>query len=117
MTLNRGDVGLARFPHASGGRGKKRPVVIVQADGYNQSLRHFIVAEITTNLMVASPANLLIDVSFPDGKASGLVQDSVVTCLHLVTMSEERIRNVIGKLSPALLIKLNECLKAALGLG
>ena len=30
MTPTRGDVGLARFPHAAGGRGKKRPVVVVQ---------------------------------------------------------------------------------------
>ena len=117
MTLSRGDVGLARFPHAAGGRGKKRPVVIVQADSYNQSLRHFIVAEVATNLAVASdPANLLIDVASPDGKATGLVQDSVVTCLHLVTMSEDRIRNVIGKLSPTLLTKLDDSLKVALGL-
>ena len=32
MSLNRGDVGLARFPHAAGGRGKRRPVVVVQGD-------------------------------------------------------------------------------------
>ena len=35
MTFTRGAVGLARFPHSAGGRGKKRPVVIVQADSYN----------------------------------------------------------------------------------
>jgi hypothetical protein len=31
MKIQRGDVLKARFPHASGGRGKKRPVVVVQA--------------------------------------------------------------------------------------
>ena len=117
MQLNRGDVGLARFPHAAGGRGKKRPVLIVQSDSYNQKLRHFIVAEFTTNLAAASdPANLLVEIATPEGKATGLLQDSVITCLHLVTMSEERIRKVIGKLSPATLQKLDICLKAALGL-
>ncbi len=117
MNLTRGDVALARFPHAAGGRGKKRPVVIVQSDVYNPKLRHVIVAEITTNLALASdPANLLIEVATTEGQATGLVQDSVVTCLHLVTMSEDRIGKVIGKLSPALLQKLNDCLKAALGL-
>lgn len=117
MTLNRGDVGLARFPHAAGGRGKKRPVVVVQADAYNRRLPHVIVAEVTTNLSTASdPANLLIEVSTPEGKATGLVQDSVVTCLHLVTMTEERIRAVIGKLSAPMLQNLDGCLKVALGL-
>ena len=36
--------------------------------------------------------------------------------LHLVTMSEDRIGKVIGKLSSSLLAKVDDCLKAALGL-
>lgn len=78
MSFSRGDIALGRFPHAAGGRGKKRPVVVVQGDAYNQILRHVIVAEITTNLgMAADPANLLIEVATPEGQATGLVQDSV----------------------------------------
>ncbi len=74
-------------------------------------------AEITTNLAIApDPSSLLIEVSTPDGQATGLVQDSVVTCLHRATMSADRITKVIGKLSPAQLQRLDECLKAALGL-
>jgi mRNA interferase MazF len=117
MTPTRGDVGLARFPHAAGGRGKKRPVVVVQADHYNQTLRHVIVAEVTTNLAAASdPANLLIEVATPDGAATGLIQDSVVTCLHVATVSVDRVERVIGRLPPALLARLDASLKAALGL-
>src|SRR5205823_558689 len=64
MKLERGDVGMARFPHAGGTRGKKRPVVVVQANAYNAKLRHVIVAEATTNLAAAAdPASLLIEVS------------------------------------------------------
>lgn len=117
MSWQRGDVGLARFPHASGGRGKKRPVVVVQSDAYNQALRHFLVAEVTTNLAAASdPSGLLIEVNTPDGQATGLAQDSVVICLHLATMGGDRIEKAIGRLSPALLTALDGCLKAALGL-
>lgn len=117
MNLNRGDVALARFPHAAGGRGKKRPVVVVQSDVYNLTLRHVIVSEVTTNLAVASlSANLTIEVATAEGQATGLAQDSIVTCLHLVTMSEDRVGKVIGKLSPSLLRKLDDCLKSALGL-
>ena len=117
MKPSRGDVGLARFPHAAGGRGKKRPVVIVQADSYNQKLRHVIVAEVTSNLSEASdPANLMIDLASSEGLGTGLAQDSIITCLHLVTMSEDRIGKVIGKLSPELLLRLDGCPKAALGL-
>jgi mRNA interferase MazF len=53
-------------------------------------------------------------VGTPEGQATGLVQDSVVTCLQLATISEDRIASVIGKLSAGLLAKLNDCLKAAL---
>ena len=117
MIVQRGDVALGRFPHAAGGRGKKRPIVVVQGDSYNQQLRHAIVAEITTNLSAASdPANMLIDITTPEGQATGLLHDSVVTCLHLVTMSEDRISKVIGKLSPAMLQLINNCLKVALGI-
>jgi mRNA interferase MazF len=117
MNLSRGDVVLARFPHDAGGRGKKRPVVVVQADTYNQTPRHVIVAEVSTNLgLVSDPANLLIEISASDGQATGFVQDSVVTCLHLVTMNEGRIGKLIGKLPPTLLQKVDDCLKAALGL-
>jgi mRNA interferase MazF len=117
MNLKRGDIALARFPHAAGGWGKKRPVVVIQGDAYNQKLRHVIVAEVTTNLAsVSDPANLFIDVATQQGQATGLLQDSVVTCLHLVTMSEDRVDKVIGSLSPSLLQSLDNCLKAALDL-
>lgn len=88
----------------------------MQDDSYNRTLRHVIVAEITTNLAAASDrANLLIEVATPEGRATGLKQDSVITCLHLVTMSEDRVGPAIGALTPALLLKLNDYLKAALG--
>jgi mRNA-degrading endonuclease toxin of MazEF toxin-antitoxin module len=75
------------------------------------------VAEVTTNLAGASdPANLLIEIATPEGQATGLKTDSLVTCLHLVTMTEERIKQVIGTLSPDMLSRLNDCLKVALEL-
>lgn len=117
MKCHRGDIVMTRVPHAAGGRGKKRPAIVVQADQYNQSERHLIVVEITSNLSRASdPVNLLIDVATPDGIATGLVHNSVATCLQIATISEERIDRVIGKLSDALLLKLEACLKCVLHL-
>jgi mRNA interferase MazF len=117
MKVQRGDVVLTRVPHAAGGRGKRRPAVVVQADTYNRSQRHVIVAEITSNLtLAADPAHLLIEVATPEGGATGLAQDSLVTCLQLATISEERVTRVIGRLSPAWVLELNDCLKAALAI-
>ena len=116
MTLKRGDVVLARFPHASGGRGKKRPVLVIQSDLYNARLRHIVVAEITTNVAAASdPANYAVDVAGPEGAATGLIQNSVVTCLHLATMSLDRIDRAIGTLSDSMMQQIDSCLKTALG--
>ena len=54
MKVQRGDAVLTRVPHPGGGRGKKRPAVVIPANRYNQSERLVIVAEITTNLTRAS---------------------------------------------------------------
>ena len=117
MTLARGDVTLLRFPHTSGGRGKKRPAVVVQADVYNQTISHVVVAEITSNLANATdPAYLHIEVATPDGAATGLLQDSLVACVLLAAVDADRVDRIIGKLSPALLLELDARLKAALGL-
>ena len=115
--MNRGDIILVRFPHPSGLRGKKRPAVIVQSDAYAGSVSTFVVAEVTKNLTMANdPACLFINLNTPDGKATGLVRDSVVSCLLLVTVYADTVAQVLGTLSPTLKEGLNDCLRAALGL-
>jgi len=117
MNFSRGDVAITRFPHAGGTRGKKRPVVVVQADQYNPKVSHAVVAEITSNLAAANdPACLFVDVSTPEGQATGLTQNSVVGCLFLSTVAEARLSGPIGTLSAGMIQKLDNCLKAALGL-
>lgn len=117
MSFARGDVVIALFPNADGSPPKARPVVVVQSDVYNAKLKNLIVAAITSNLAhVTDPASLLIEVSTPDGRASGLRQDSVVSCINLATIADSLVAKKIGQLPPALLLKLNACLKAALEL-
>jgi mRNA-degrading endonuclease toxin of MazEF toxin-antitoxin module len=115
--MNRGDVILVRFPHPSGLRGKKRPVVVVQSDAYPGALSTVVVAEVTKNLTMANdPGCVFIDTSTPEGRATGLVRDSVVSCLVLVTVYVDTIAQGLGTLSPALMQELDGCLKVALGL-
>ena len=115
--MNRGDVVLVRFPHPSGLRGKKRPAVVVQSDAYAGVVGTVVVAEVTKNLtMAGDPACLFIDVTTPEGKATGLVRDSVVSCLALVTVYTDTVAKVLGTLSPTMKRKLDDCLKVALGL-
>ena len=117
MIVQRGDVLLALFPFATGTTVKKRPVLVVQADSYNLSMHNVVVAEITSNTIRASdPAHLLIDVSSAEGQATGLLRNSVVSCLNLATVHESRFDRVIGSCSPILMEQVDECLKAALEL-
>jgi mRNA interferase MazF len=113
--MKRGDVILVRFPHPSGQRGKKRPAVVVQADTYASIVSTVVVAEVTKNLtMRADPACLFIDVNTSEGKATGLLVDSVVSSLVLDTVYTDTVAQMLGSLSPTLLQKLDDCLKVGL---
>jgi mRNA-degrading endonuclease toxin of MazEF toxin-antitoxin module len=115
--MKRGDVVLVRFPHPSGVRGKKRPAVIVQADSYLGKVSTLVVAEVTSNLaMAGDPACLFIEASTLEGKATGVLRDSVVSCLLFVTVYADTVAQVLGSLSPTMVRKLDDCLKAGLGL-
>ena len=61
-------------------------------------------------------ACLFIDVGTSEGKATGLLIDSVVSGLVLVTVYTDTVAQVLGSLSPALLQKFDDCLKIGLGL-
>src|SRR6266852_3471110 len=117
MNIQRGDVLKARFPHASGGRGKKRPVVVVQSDVYNQRLRHAVVAQVTGNLDEKDdPACFFVEAATPEAKAAGLDRDCLICCTLLALMGEDRLKGKIGNVSGELLSALEDCLKAALGI-
>jgi mRNA interferase MazF len=115
--MKRGDVVLVRFPHPTGLRGKKRPAVIVQSDAYLKPVSTIVIAEVTKNLKMANdPACLFIGVDTPEGKATGLIRDSVVSCLVLVTVYRDTVAGILGSLWAPMKQKLDDCLKVALGL-
>ncbi len=66
--------------------------------------------------MASDPACLLIDASTAEGQATGVVQDSVISCLLMATIKADLVDRVIGTLSNTLKLKLNACLTAALEL-
>ena len=117
MNVQRGEVYNARFPHAAGTRGKKRPVVVVQADPYNQRLHHAAVAQLTTNLANQNdPACVLLLANSAEGQAAGITQDSLVSGYLLSLMSEDRLTDRIGQLSDGVMAQVDACLKVALGI-
>jgi mRNA interferase MazF len=67
-------------------------------------------------LHVNDPTQLLIPWGTPEGQQAGVLHDSVVSCNNLATVHEDRIHRVIGHLPEAIMHRIDECLKAALGL-
>ena len=117
MNVRRGDVLLARYPFAAGVGVKRRPVLVVQNDQDNQRLTNTIVVQITSNLRrTQQPTHLLVEMKTPEGKQSGLLVDSVISCVNILTIDGGRIDRVIGSLPLSLMAKVDRCLKAALAL-
>ncbi len=112
--MKRGDVVLLDYPYADGSGSKVRPALVVQNDRDNQRLTNTIVALITKNVSrVHEPTQQLIDESTPEGQQSGLNQTSAITCGNLFTVAQTKVRRVVGSLSPAMMTRIQICLKVA----
>jgi mRNA interferase MazF len=108
MSVSRGDVVLAWFPIASGKGGKRRPCVVVQNDEDNRKLANTMIVQVTTNLSRAGDkSHFLIDVTTADGKMTGPLHNSLVSCNNLATIEQKLIDRVIGCLSTVFIQELN----------
>ena len=117
MPLNRGDVILTFVANIGQPGGKVRPALVVQSNYNNARLNETIIAAITSNTSrVHEPTQLFIDISTPDGAASGLLHNSALRGERLHSIPQADVRRVIGHMSDALMLKINDCLKAALDL-
>ena len=114
MSYKRGDVILIRFPNSDLKTYKKRPALIVQADGLATNLQQTIVALITSNTARVGPTRVPISKNDQDGKAIGLTADSVVVTDNLATVLEREIDKSIGHCLAMRLV--DRALKQTLGL-
>jgi mRNA interferase MazF len=117
MKVQRGDVVLLDYPFAAGAGSKVRPALVVQNDRDNGRLVNTIVVMITSRTHRAGhePTQLLIDISTPDGRQSGLMMNSAVNCANLFTVGQSKVLRTLGRLPPVLMSQVDGCLKAALG--
>ena len=96
----RGDVLLVFFPHSDLRCAKPRPALVVQADGLETGLPQIIVAMITSKMFRANhPSRVPVRLSSPEGRASGLLADSVVMTDNLATIGQIAIERIIGTLT------------------
>ncbi len=118
MKVIRGDVVLVDYPFSDRTGSKVRPCLVVQTDRNNNRLDDTIVVTISsrTRFVENEPTQLLIDISTPQGKPSGLLANSALLCENILTVDRGYIHRRIGHLPPDMMARVNECLKESLGL-
>lgn len=91
----------------------RRPVLVIQADGYNRSaLRTVVVLGVTTNTRLAAmPGNVFV--AAPTG---GLGRDSVVNTTQIVAVDEQFLDERIGALPRHLLDDVERGVRRVLAL-
>jgi mRNA interferase MazF len=112
--MKRGELWWATLPAPTGsGPGFRRPVLIVQANPFNQSrIATVIVAVVTSNLSMAeAPGNVRV------GKAdSGLAKPSVVNVSQLFTVDRGLLAERVRALPADAMQRVEAGLRLALGL-
>ena len=112
--IRRGDLWWADLGRPRGSNpALRRPVLVVQAEAFNQSrISTVVVASLTTNLkLAAAPGNVACR---PRG--TGLPQPSVVNVSQLSTLDRRFLLDRIGSLPAPVLREVEDGLKLVLGL-
>jgi len=92
----RGDVVVVRYPNSDLLTYKKRPALVVQTDDVDTGINQTVVALVTTNLRRTGPTRVQFNKASAEGRAMGLLGDSVVVTDNLATVLHREIDKVIG---------------------
>ena len=114
MVIQRGDIWWASLPDPVGAMpGCRRPVLIIQADSFNQSaIRTVLAVVLTSNLrLAAAPGNILCPV-----KQTGLSKDSVANISQVVTVDKAMLSEKVSELSLPLMRQIEAGLRLILAL-
>jgi mRNA interferase MazF len=114
VVTHRGDIWWADLGPAEGSRpAKRRPVLIIQSDQYNDSrIATVIVAVVTSNTSLAAmPGNVFLPAT-----TTGLPRDSVVNVTQLYTLNKTDLTDRAGMLIGDLLKEVDGGLRQVLRL-
>ena len=114
MVIKRGEIWWAELPPPNGsGPGYKRPVLIIQADEFNNSrISTIVAAVITSNLHLAeAPGNVLIST-----KQSRLPKESVANVTQIITIDKSFLTEKVHSLPDKIVAQIDDGLRLALRL-
>ena len=112
--MRRGEIWWANLPLPSGsGPGLRRPVVIIQANPFNESrISKVIVLVITSNLALSvAPGNVRVNKT-----DSGLGRASVINVSQVLTLDREKLSSRVKALPSRVLDDINSGLRLSLSL-
>ena len=114
MVIRRGEMWWAELSHPAGsGPGFRHPVIVIQADDFNRSHIHTVVAVVITSntLLAEAPGNV-----FLPKKSCKLPKDSVAKVSQIVTIDKTFLADKIGTLSLELFSQVEDGVRLALAL-
>lgn len=114
MVIKRGEIWWAELPEPQGsGPGYKRPLVIIQANEFNESkINTVIAAVITTNLrLAAAPGNIMLS-----KKKSKLPKESVINVSQIITIDKSFLTEKVNSLPMAVMLQVEEGMRLVLNL-
>jgi mRNA interferase MazF len=114
--MRRGEIYWAVLnPRSGSEQSGKRPVVILSHDGFNltPSWKSIIVIPLSTSSLQSKRGPTAIPL--PEGSA-GLKKASIALCHQITTLDRSKLTDRIGRLSADDLRRVEEGLKAAVGL-
>lgn len=112
--IKRGEIWWAELADPRGSEpGFRRPVVVVQADSFNQSqIETVLVVAITSNLeLVKAPGNVIMP-----RRDSRLPRNSVVNVSQLLTLDKGYLAKKVGRLSAQVMEDIDRGLRLVLSL-
>jgi mRNA interferase MazF len=113
--FERGDIVLVWFPNSDLKTFKRRPALVVQADGLKTGLPQVVAAMITSNLARRShPSRVFVSLQSTAAHGTGLRTDSVIMTDNLATILHAAIAQKLGRLAD--LAVIDRALRATLNL-
>jgi len=114
MVIRRGEIWWASLRAPAGSEpGYRRPVLVIQANDFNESrINTVVIVAITSNLrLAAAPGNVL-----GRKKDTGLPRDSVLNASQVLTVDKSRLTERVGVVAPKLLAQVADGLRLVLDL-
>ena len=114
--MKRGEIYWAEMAPRSGSeQSGRRPVIVMSHDGFNQTpeWRSVIVVPMSTSKAQARRGPTAVEIS---GGVTGLARPGIAVCHQVTTLDRAKLTRFVGSLPRALLVSVEEGLKAALDL-